>query len=511
MREIELKLQVPEAARAGVERDLLRGAAQRVHLQAIYFDTADRRLAAAGMALRLRKEGRRWVQTLKSGSAHGLERAEHEVVLPAAQGKEPVLDVARHADTAPGARLQAVLSADAHGVTPALLPLYRTDVWRRQRLLRARLGTVELAYDRGVITGTGPDGVMRCWPVCELEVELQRGDPRAVTEVAGRWAQRHGLWPDSRSKAERGERLSRGLGPGDPVPVTKSAPLGWRKAMTPTEAGQALLDNLLAHALPNWSEVAGGSSSPEAVHQLRVALRRLRSAERFVAGWLDWPTNEWSAAAASLFDRLGAVRDRDVLASGLLAEVDAALAAIDAPALALHAAGDPPAWTEADSARHGGLFIALLAAQLPPPNLASAIPANTSSGAPPALRRLVAARLADWHRRLRRDAKQFLTLDDAGRHRVRKRAKRLRYAVEFAAALFPRAAVASYLAPLCEAQDRLGAFNDVCVAQQACGPLTEREPRAWFALGWLSVRREQALAEAAEALARWRRASPFWR
>ena len=71
MGEIELKLQVPQGALPAVEQAVAVGQARRQRLQAVYFDTADRRLGAAGLALRLRKEGRRWVQTLKRGSAHG--------------------------------------------------------------------------------------------------------------------------------------------------------------------------------------------------------------------------------------------------------------------------------------------------------------------------------------------------------------------------------------------------------------------------------------------------------
>jgi triphosphatase len=497
MSEVELKLQVPAAALAAVERELARGSTQRLRLQAIYFDTADRRLAAAGLALRVRKEGRRWVQTLKSGSAHGIERSEHDVPLTLPAGLEPVPDPALHGGTAPGDALAALLAA---GGGP-LLPLYRTDIWRRRRLLRSQRGTVELALDRGEITATGPDGQTRRWPVCELEVELQRGDARAVTDVAARWAVRHGLWLDTRGKAERGDRLSRGLGPGDPVPAAKAAPLRWRKAMTPAAAWQALLDNLLAHALPNWSEVAGGSPAAEPVHQLRVALRRLRSAERLVAGWPGVAPGAWGEPAAALFRRLGQTRDADVLAAGPRREINLALARLGEAPLAPPAGQAVPAWTDAERARHGQVLLMLQAAALAPPEVVE----------PAALRSLAAAALADWHARLRKDAKRFATLDDEARHRVRKRAKRLRYAVEFAAALFPRAAGEAYLAPLREAQERLGEFNDLCVAIAAYRPLTAEAPRAWFALGVLVERREAALRRCAEALARWRKAEPFWR
>ena len=123
MTEYELKCQVPPQAVAAVERALSTATAHRVHLQAIYHDTADRRLAAAGLALRLRKEGRRWVQTLKGRGDGLLGRLEHNAELPAARGT-PVVDAARHAGTPAGDALQAVLG-DA-----ILVPIFETDVRR---------------------------------------------------------------------------------------------------------------------------------------------------------------------------------------------------------------------------------------------------------------------------------------------------------------------------------------------------------------------------------------------
>ena len=63
--EIELKLHVPNASVAGVEKALARGKVNRVELKALYFDTVDRQLALQQISLRLRLENNRWVQTIK--------------------------------------------------------------------------------------------------------------------------------------------------------------------------------------------------------------------------------------------------------------------------------------------------------------------------------------------------------------------------------------------------------------------------------------------------------------
>ena len=135
MVEIELKLQVPQSARRAVEAAVAAPGARRLHLQATYFDTADRRLAAAGLALRIRKEGRRRVQALKGPGADAMQRMEHEVELPLAAGAVP--DPARHAATPCGERLAAALAPrDGEAAAPVLEAQFRTDVWRRKRILR---------------------------------------------------------------------------------------------------------------------------------------------------------------------------------------------------------------------------------------------------------------------------------------------------------------------------------------------------------------------------------------
>ena len=109
MNETELRFQVPATARSAVEAGVATATAKRTRLQAIYFDTPDRRLAKAGLALRLRKEGRRWFQTLKAGDPHAMQRFEHNVPRPrlgadvSAASLRP--DTSLHADTEGGALL----------------------------------------------------------------------------------------------------------------------------------------------------------------------------------------------------------------------------------------------------------------------------------------------------------------------------------------------------------------------------------------------------------------------
>ena len=101
MLEVELKFQVPTAARRAVQAEVERGVSHRTRLRAIYFDTPDRRLAAACIALRLRHEGSGWVQTAKASGSDAMQRLEHNVALAAGRPHGARPSFAHHTTSAP--------------------------------------------------------------------------------------------------------------------------------------------------------------------------------------------------------------------------------------------------------------------------------------------------------------------------------------------------------------------------------------------------------------------------
>lgn len=512
MIEVELKFQVPAPQRRAVQAAVARGASQRTRLQAIYFDTPDHRLAAAGIALRLRKEGRRWVQTVKAEGADAMQRLEHNVplvglfALPA--GTLPGADPQRHAGTPVGERLAAALAArPGEAAAPPLAAQYRTDIRRCHRTQRTAGGWVELAFDHGALIAGD-----RREPVCELEIELLRGAPAAVIGAARRWVERHGLWLDVRSKALRGGRLARGVACG---PVVKASPVVLDPAMSADAARHAVIANCLLQILPNASEVAAGAegegaSGDDHVHQLRVGLRRLRSALRFFDGWTPALDPQWAESLTQLFRQLGAARDRAALSASLLP----ALRAAGAPLFELPAAAPGP--TPTDVLRTPEATLALLGAIAVQVGALHPHAADTAGAAPPVveaelpLAAATARRLERWHRRIVRSAKRYAELDDAERHRLRKRVKRLRYATEFVAALYRAKPVARYIARLAPLQDSLGRYNDLCVGLATYRAAVGDDPRAWFAIGWLVARRDVLLARSAKALDRFAGSTPYW-
>lgn len=141
-------------------------ARKRIRLHAMYFDTPGRELARARIAIRLRQEGRDWVQTLKMPGANAISRVEINHPRPG-----PVLDLSVYA----GTEAQAALTA----IKGELGLRYETDVQRLFCKVRGRHGTVELAYDTGVLRA----GALEL-PISELEFELVSGRPAAIFAMA---------------------------------------------------------------------------------------------------------------------------------------------------------------------------------------------------------------------------------------------------------------------------------------------------------------------------------------
>jgi triphosphatase len=509
--EVELKFQVPAAARAELVAEMARGSTtRRTSLAALYLDTDDRRLARAGLAWRLRREGRRWVQTLKCGGTNALERFEHEVVRPGARH-----DASQHAGTPAGDKLIALLhKAHAEGADPGVR--FQTQVRRITRTVRTRGALVEVAFDEGRLVSAGSALKIR-----EVEFELVSGSATAMLGLAERWRKRFGLICDPHSKAERGDCLAQG----SPFPpVRKAGRVRYSRHADAIEAFGTVLDECLSQIARNAVGLAEGEPAQrvEHVHQLRVGIRRLRSALRSFEGWAPAPPEPLVEGLQSLFTTLGKSRDADVLNSGVVAE----LVKAGAPPLALppSSGGPGPVEVVRDAASQQ-LLLAWIAwcaalAETPDPQGAAAAalaapteaPAATANGAPAArqerpargdpgtFHRAVARRLRRWHARIAADWEGFDELDEARLHALRKRIKRQRYAVEFFAPVLGKGKVERYLGALAAIQDRMGELNDLFVARGQYEALVATDPAAWFALGWLTARIAASRALAKPAL-----------
>lgn len=493
-REIELKLQLPEGAADALPRvaPLSEAPGRTTRLDATYFDTTDRLLQRHAMALRLRRAGRQWVQTLKlADSARGglSSRPEWETPVKPRRGK-PRIDLPSLHDTP----LPALLAK--HAASGSLLPTFSSKFIRTAWLLNFRTSRIEVAMDRGLLEARR-DGRRVTEPIAELELELKEGRAEDLLllalQLAGHGKRALALVPLVRSKAARGYRLA-----GAPAAApTKAGARGFVEALGPKMSSGAALRAIIAHGLDVLlanTDALRDLHDPEYVHQARVALRRMRSALRlFDRKSADFPPAladelRWAGRV------LGDARDWDVFAGQTLpAFVSGAQQELGPKAYDLadrvqercNAARDVVV-TGLASARYAQLVLRVQAWTLTPPPDGRSL----EQLAPRALRK-ASAQLLDA-------ARFFAALSPERRHRVRILAKRLRYALDFLSVALPKPATDRYLAALSDLQDVLGELNDAAVARAALRKITRSGSILDAAERWLAAR-EQIKGHDAEA------------
>lgn len=492
MRELEIRFHVPPESLQSLRQELNRHGARSTRMIAHYFDTSGDALGGQQMSLRLRKEGRRWFQTLKAQRrSSGVDRFEHNFALRVPPRKMPLLDIARHDGTEAGARLREVLGG---ATAEALVERYTVEVTRLACLLPLSSSAVEAALDTGILRSG-----KRQVPICQLELEHRSGDIAPLFALAQQWRRNGGLWLDSRSKAMRGATLAKGLAHG--TPVKARAP-----ALEPDMDGSRLLRTLmlstLEQVLGNASELAAGSSDEEHVHQLRVGLRRLRTVLRELVPLSEGFESGWEPALSDAFAQLGAIRDDHTVAAAVRPLLERA----GAPKLAwrpLNTAGDPGAIARADSFQDTLLDLLRWA-------LSEPAPAAPKHG-PHEARRCLVERLSRLHRQVTRGGDEFEQLPEADQHQVRKRLKRLRYLAELVGAMWAQKPAQRYLRRLLPAQEALGHHNDVTVAAAKFLADAQQNPLSLFAAGYLKAHEAVTARLAHAALAQVTRTRCFWK
>ncbi len=518
--EIELKLALdPAAGRRLVRlpRDpaivaFKRGRARSARVVSTYYDTPDFRLAREGVALRLRRDGKRWLQTLKGpplpGAGAGLHaRDEHEWRLPG-----PRLDLTHLART-PWRKL--IGKAQRHG---GLAPQFTTDFARRTVPLAFADGTQALlAIDVGAIRAKR--SVRQSVRICELEIEVETGSAARAYELALALLDDWPIAVATANKAERGFALVRGLPDGWDKPE-RARPVALEADASAPAALCAVAQECLYQIAAN---VAGllADRDPEWVHQMRIGTRRLRSCLALIARLA--PSGDIDAVAAEtkwLAGILGAARDLDVFALETLPPLAAAFAHDAAAAAGLkrlrsrvatrRRASIGTVRESLRSTRFQRLLLktgALVAAQR------FGAPEGITADAPTATAKSFAAELlARRHRKLAGLMQVLADGTAEERHAVRIAAKKLRYAAEFFAPLFPGKRTRTYLKALSALQDALGQLNDAATAARLATALAGDGDHATEGTvrGWVAAQTTPLLSKLDHARLRLVGAKRFW-
>ncbi|HEY4029638.1 MAG TPA: CHAD domain-containing protein [Caulobacteraceae bacterium] len=467
--EIELKFEVDAAAARKLEQVLLvrpgaKTAPSPERMVSAYYDTPECALMKAGFGLRVREVDGRRVQTLKSEQEGLSVRGEWETEL---HGEG--LDLEALEDT-PAASLIKALNGD-------LRPVFATRVERTAYPVRQGRTKIEAALDRGQVEVEG-----RTLDLCELELELKGGPHEGLYALAKRLIEAAPLRLSFVSKAERGYRLLGGQTAGEAI---KQARVKLKPGMTTRQAFQAIA----ASALRQWVGNAGvltHARRPEALHQMRVALRRLRTAMKLfepvvadeaharLTGELKWLAGEldlgrdtdvlieetFRPAARRLHQQTGMSGLGERLLKARTKAYDRVIEVLAQPrhlnlVLDMAAWIDCGRWADPADPRHGPL------GERP-------IEAMAREG------------LDKLRRQIKRRGKDLQRLDPERRHKLRIRAKRLRYGLEFFASLYDhdKDRLRAMLEALKGLQDGLGVLNDVEVARGKGQALAEGGGRA---------------------------------
>jgi inorganic triphosphatase YgiF len=484
-REIELKFLCAPGDLGAVLAAAPDGDDDTRELISVYFDTPDLCLQKQGVSLRVRESKGRRVLTMKRGE--GLAREEYEALLESDQ------------PTAELAPLRAILSdSDAAALTPA----FNVRVNRRQRLVRYGEAEIELALDQGEVSGG-----RRVSPISEVELELKSGQPEALFDLARELAESAPLFLSFDTKSARGQALV-----ADQPVARRRGKVRLERGATVGEAFQKNARNALAAIAAN-AAVLREAPQPEAVHQLRVGARRLRSAlstfrpvvEDAAYGAVKEELR-WLAKAFDQARNLDVFADEVVGPAHKMAAPPAGLAALVEAVEAARQSARRDACETAGGERFRRLMIDV-ACWVETGDWLAGEAAKEPAG--DYAEHTLTRRL----KKLLKRGRKLEAADDKARHKMRIGAKKLRYAAEGFASLYSEKKVERFVGRVKDLQDSLGALNDMVTAEPLIASLNLC-PEAAYAAGELEglklADKEKLIAHAAKAMDRLGDADPFW-
>jgi inorganic triphosphatase YgiF len=518
-REIELKLEVPANRIARLTRSsLLSGgsAAPRkpATLVSVYFDTKKQKLRDKGLSLRVRRIGPRRVQTLKEDAGDNaalFARHEWEQEI---ESDQPQLDALQHTTLAPllGKKLRR-----------RLLPLFETRIQRTVYPIRSGESEIELTIDKGKI-----EAGRKSSPLCEVELELKRGEIDDLFEAARKLAKEVPFQLAVSSKAERGYSLIAGKKP----EAVKAVPVVLTPEFTCADAFRSIARSCLRQLVANQPAML--RADVEGLHQMRVALRRLRAAISLFSDMLvDRQTQQMKSRFQWIGGELGPAREFDVFIRRVLMPVaqhnpnGPGVAVLTEDLEAQRKEAFERACAAVQSERFRDLMLDI-AAWIETGDWSRNTDARAKALRETSITALAADELNRRRKQVLKKGGRLKQLDIHRRHKLRIQAKKLRYAAEFFAGAFPgkkaKERREDFVSALELLQDALGDLNDISVheglteriadAPKSNGKGRKGRAKKAFAAGRLAGREEARVAsvlkDAQHAYRIFADAKPHW-
>jgi inorganic triphosphatase YgiF len=473
--EVELKLEIdPADAESLRDLRLLRGTNGRREQQVtIYYDLPNGLLGQRGYTLRVRQIGDRFVQTVKptATGAGLLARAEYEELIGAIEPDLRALARTPLAD----------LTSDQ-----TLVPTMSSTVTRTSWPIEVGGSRIQIDFDEGRIEAGG-----RTQTFAELELELVEGDPAVLFIAAKAIADQVPVRIGVLTKAERGERLASGAH----KKIVKAANVAVNPDMNVAEAFTVIVHACIRQYRLNEPLVIG-RRKPEALHQARVAMRRLRSAFTLFKSAIRDAEYEYLRGELRWFTaQLGDARNLDVYLQRELADTDRISLTERRERAYDHLTAVK------DSRRFRLLVLELL-------HWTAFGPWRSSKEARKPIRGYAGKRLDRLWGAISEAGRHLADLSEEDRHELRIQVKKMRYAIEFLSGLYPAAKTEqAHFGDAVEAlQESLGKLNDLAVART----LVDAAPAGD---SWLIGEPDERLhlREAERAFRDLADAGPFWR
>jgi len=497
--EIELKFYVPPETGERFGAGLFE-ACRPVRTTSVYYDTTDKRLRAKGLELRVRTRDGRHRQTIKAkldGSAFEREEIETDLGCDAPD---------------PGLLRKTASGRDLKPNQLALEPVFETRMARTRRTIdcpHLDNARIEVCYDVGQICANGDSA-----PVSELELELKQGDVQALYAYGLELLEHYAFTLSLDGKADRGYRLVLREDPG----CFKPKKLGLPGSSDLRQGIVQSLRSAFAHFLHNHTAFVA-TGEPETIHQMRVGLRRFRSAVYAFKPVLDLAgAEDLLADAKSLFSDLGEIREIDVFLADVLPETGDLLTSDERETLisflqdlrARHYQRQRAFVDSPDFAR----FVLRLGMWIESEDW---MRREAVYGQP--LSAFARTRLQSLHRKLLKQARGQKKDDFSQWHELRILTKKLRYTSEFFANQFTRSKTRDYIRELSGWQDRLGRLNDLATSAEFVARLPARAPRgkkaplervALVFRGWSQAKSQTEQQDLRALWSRFEHADVFW-